>query len=386
MTIDSRAGRWMALVAVLAAAGTASACGGAQADDGQSAASGADTTVSRVINVEVLELETGSFTDLIRLTGTVAASRDVTVSAEESGVIRELPVEKGTRVRSGQPIARIDDRVLRAQVEQARARAELARETWERRKRLWEEDQVGSEMAYLEAKYAAQEARASLAGLEERLERTVVRAPVPGTLDDRMVEVGSMVSPGTPVARVVDTDPVKITGGVPERYAADVAPGDRATVTFDVLGGESFEGTLTYVGASVNPGNRTFPVELTVPNPGRVVKPEMVANIEITREVREDVVVVPREALVRVEDGQVAFVVAEEGETRVAEVRRLSLGPAQRNRIVVESGLEAGDRLIVVGQHQVASGDRIRIVGVRERAPEPGEAARGPEVDAETGR
>lgn len=378
MTIDrKRAGRWIPLGLALAVAGFSSACGDAQADDSQPEDTGADSTFSRVVNVEVLSLGRESFTDIIRLTGTVGANRDVTVAAEENGVIREIFVEKGTRVRAGHRIARIDGRVLAAQVEQARAQAELARETWERRKRLWEEDRVGSEMAYLEARYAAEQARASLTGLEERLDRTLIRAPIPGTLDDRMVEVGSMVSPGTPVARIVETDPVKITGGVPERFAADVATGDRASVTFDVLPDERFQGLLTYVGASVNPRNRTFPVEFTLPNPGRVVKPEMVANIEIVRSVREGVTVIPREALVRVEDGQVAFVAQGDGEIQVAEARSLTLGPARENRIVVESGLSPGDRLIVVGQNEVAAGDRIRIVNVRERAPRAGSATTG---------
>lgn len=350
---------------ILTAAGLTSACGDAQADDREPEAPGPDTTFSRVINVEVLPLETRSFTDIIRLTGTVGANRDVTVAAEESGVIRELFVEKGSRVRPEQPIAKIDDRVLRAQVDQARAQAELAGETWKRRKRLWEEDHVGSEMAYLEAKYAARQAEASLEALEERLERTLVRAPISGTLDDRMVEIGSMVASGSPVARIVETDPVKITGGVPERFATAVHAGDRATVTFDVLPGQRFEGTLTYVGAAVNARNRTFPVELTLPNPGRVVKPEMVAGIEIVRDVRKGVVVVPREALVRVEDGQVAFVVGEEGGRATAVRRSLVLGPARQNEIVVEEGLQPGDRLIVVGQHQVAAGDRVRVVKVR---------------------
>lgn len=342
------------------------ACGtDAQADgeaDGQ-----AEGAYERVINVEVQELRTSSFTETARISGTVQAERDVLVAAEEGGVIRDLPVAQGSSVQAGDVLARIDDGTLQAQVREARARADLARETWERRRRLYEDDSVGSELAYLEARSQAEQSGAALDALQERLDRTVVRAPIAGIVEERLVEEGTMVSPGTPVARVVQVDPVKVTGGVPERFAAEIRTGSSARVTFDVLPDQEFEGPLTFVGATVNPANRTFPVELRVPNRNNVIKPEMVANLEIIRNVRNEVVVIPQEAVVRVEEGFVAFVAVERDGSEFAEVRRLSLSGSQANRVVVENGLAAGDRLIVAGQSQVANGDRIQVVGTREQ-------------------
>ena len=160
----------LSLLAVLAISG----CGTAQAD-------GVDRMDSdefvRIINVEVARIETENFVEEIRLTATAVANQDVMVSAEESGVIREIFVDKGVQVESGAALAKIDDRVLAAQVEQARAVAELAGQTWERRKRLWEEDRIGSEIAYLEARFGAEQSMAALKGLEERLARTTIRAP-----------------------------------------------------------------------------------------------------------------------------------------------------------------------------------------------------------------
>jgi membrane fusion protein (multidrug efflux system) len=355
MKIDR--GRVRLVVSVLAVVSLA-ACS-ADAEEGGTEGG----AVGRVINVETSILEPGDFTEVIRLSGTVEANRDVTVAAEESGVVRELLADKGTPVREGQPILKIDDRILFNQVEEARARADLASETWERRKRLWEEDGIGTELAYLEARFASEQASANLALLEERLDRTTVTAPVEGVLDDRFVEVGSMVSPGTPVARIVDLDPVKITAGVPERYASDVAPGTRATVTFDVLDGSERDGTISFVGAAVNPDNRTFPVEFTLSNPGHTIKPEMVAEVSVVRRELANVIVVPQEALIRVEDGFVTFVVVTRNGQDVAEVRPVVTGPSQRNQVVITEGLEGGERLVIVGQQTVAAGDVVRIVG-----------------------
>ncbi|MGD2122749.1 MAG: efflux RND transporter periplasmic adaptor subunit [Gemmatimonadota bacterium] len=334
--------------------------GGAQADQAPE-----DGAYTRILNVEVAPVEVTPFTETIRITGTAQADKDVTISAEESGVIREILVDKGRWVDEGQAIFRMDDELLKAQVEQARAMANLAQETWDRRKRLYEEDQVGSELAYLEAKYAAEQATANLNLLEERLARTVIRAPISGILDSREIEVGTMVGAGTPVARIVDTNPVKITGGVPERYATDVQAGTSATVTFDVLPEDRFDGTISYVGAVVNPRNRTFPVELRLPNPGGLIKPEMVANVEMVRRTFDEAMVIPQEALVRVENGYVAFIVETEDGVDLVRSRPVELGPAQQNEVVIRSGIEPGDRLIVVGQQSVAAGDRVNVVGER---------------------
>lgn len=358
--IDMR-GKWIrGGLALVVAAGLAG-CGAAAADGTDEGSEGSEFV--RVINVEVQTLAARPFAEVIRLTGVARANQDVEVSAEESGVIREIFVEKGSSVREAQALARIDGEILEAQVAQARAAAELAEETWTRRKRLWEEDRVGSEIAYLEARYAAEQTAASLRALEERLERTTVRAPFAGVLDQRMIEVGSMVSPGQALFRVVDLSPMKVVAGVPERYAADVRPGTETTVHFDVLPGDAFEGSISYVGATVDARNRTFPVELRMANPGGLVKPEMVANLEVERRTLEEAVVVPQDALVRVEDGYVVFVVREEGGVSVAERRRVELGPRQRDEVVIMAGVSEGDRLVVVGQKSVADGDRVNVVG-----------------------
>lgn len=353
--------RWMRAVLVITLAGAVAGCGSAEADaDDTNAAE-----YARVINVEVREIETRPFVEEIRLTASVMANQDVQVAAEESGTIREILAEKGTRVSKGQPIAKIDDMILLAQVEHARAQSDLAAQTWDRRKRLYEEDQVGSEISYLEAKAAAEQAFANLKALEGRLARTTIRAPFAGVLEQRMVEVGSMVAPGQVVARVVDLDPVKVVAGVPERYAADVRKGAQADVTLDVLPGEVHQAAIQYVGSTVDPQSRTFPIEVVVPNPGGLIKPEMVANVTVARRDLDSAVVVPQDALVRVENGYVLFVASDRDGTTVAEVRPVVLGPTQRNLVVVESGVEPGERLIVIGQKSVTDGDRINIVGTR---------------------
>ena len=290
MTIDMRSALVLGVVAL-------AGCGSAEAGGAEDAAASAEFV--RVINVEVAELTTQPFTEEIRLTSVAMANQDVMLEAEESGAIVELFADRGDRVAAGAPLAKIDDRVLRTQVDQARAAAELSSQTWERRKRLWEEEQVGSEIAYLEARFAAEQTAATLAGLEERLARTVVRAPFAGVFEERSVDVGTMVGPSKTIGRVVDLDPIKVFAGVPERYASDVRVGAGAQMTFEALGSEVFNAPIRYVGSTVSAQGRTFMIEVEVPNRTGAIKPQMVANMAITRRQVDDAIVAPQDALVR---------------------------------------------------------------------------------------
>jgi membrane fusion protein, multidrug efflux system len=345
------------LLVTAAVAAMVAACDQAGAEDGARAA---EERV-RTINVEVAEVQPRDFIHFVRLVGTVEAERDVVISAEEGGTVAQVLVRQGDRVRQGQPLVRLDAGVLRAQLEQAVSQAALAEETWERQRRLWEEEQIGTEMAYLQAKYNAQTARAQAKVLSERVDRTTVKAPVPGILEERLVEVGAMVSPGTPVARILDVDRVKVVGGVPERYAGQVQRGAEVTVTVDRMTGREFTGSIDHVGAAVDPGNRTFTIEVEVANAGHVLKPGMVANVQIARERTESALVVPRHAVLRLEGGYSVFVAVPRSGGWWAEARTVIPGAAHGDGVLITQGLEAGERVVVVGQQRAAHGDALVI-------------------------
>jgi RND family efflux transporter MFP subunit len=308
------------------------------------------------------------FTEVWAVTAVARANRDVVIAAEESGQISAILVEKGARVSAGQPLLRIDDALLRTQVQHAQAVADFAQETHARRKRLWEEDKVGSELAYLQARYEAAQAAANLANLQERLARTVVRAPITGMLEDRRVEIGTTVAPGTLLLRIVDVSRVKIAGGVPERFAQDVSVGREVEISFAALGGETVRGRASFVGSAVDQQNRTFPIEIVVANPDGRIKPEMVANVRLPLREASAALVVPQQALVRAEGGFIAYVVVERAGKTVAEQRSVAVGALSGNDVVVLDGIKAGERLIVVGQQKVADGDAVVIIGEREGA------------------
>jgi len=367
------------LVAVcLVAAAVVAGCAGSSgsAEEGEEAQGGRAASAARVVDVEARPVRPGEFVDRLHLTGTVEAERTVELTSQESGRIVEVPAEKGARLETGAPIVEIDARELRAQLEEARAQAELAREQWQRRRELYEEKNAISELDYIEARSGAEQAAARVDRLEARLDDKTIEAPFGGVLDERPVEVGTTVSPGNPVATMVDLTPVKVSAGVPERYSNDVEVGDSVTVTMPSLDDESFRGALTYVGAAVNEDSRTLPVEIELPNAGGRLKPEMVAEVSMVRKRWSDALSVPQDAVLRTSDGFAVYVVEDTGDGPVARRRSVELGPREDDRVLVESGLAPGDRLVTVGQQQLADGDRVRLAD--------GEAS-GASADAEPG-
>jgi RND family efflux transporter MFP subunit len=360
--------RRAAVVVAIGAVGLAAAACSTGVAEEPAQDSPVDEAYRRTVNVEVVEVQPSDFASTVRLIGAVEALHDITVSAEESGVIKRFFVEKGQRVRAGQALAKIDDRVLGAQVAEAEAEAKAARDNYERRQRLFRDEGIGTEAQFVaaEAESEAKEARAD--ALRARLEHTTVRAPVSGVFDARYVDAGEMVGPGDEVGRIIDASRVKVVGGVPERYAADVTTGGMAEVRLDLFPGRVFEGEISFVATAVDPRSRTFEIEILLDNPDNLIKPQMVAGVEVPTRALQDVLVIPQDALLRVEDGYQILVVTEiEGELE-AEARQAVLGPSAANVVVVEAGIEPGDRVIIRGQQQVDAGDRVRLIDSSERA------------------
>ena len=359
-------------LSLLLAAAVATGCSSSNGEPQRPAEDAGPT--ARSVRVETLELEPTTFEDVIELTGTVEALGDARLSAQTAGTVVDL-VPLGTFVQAGRTVAQLDPGQARAAVGQAEASVEAARAAFElaednlKRQEPLYRDSVISALEYenvrtqlSQAEAQVNQAKAALAQAEKQLANTTVTTPFTGTVEEHFAEEGEQVVPGTPVARVVSTEQVKVRAGVPERYAADITEGKPVTVSFNAYGGETRTGRISFAGAAINPQNRTFPVEVNLDNTDRRLKPEMVAKMQIARSTLDGVLVIPQAAVVRDEDGASVYIGREEGDALIAERRPVRLGPAYDGRVVVESGIEAGDLLVVLGQNTLTAGDELTVV------------------------
>ena len=328
--------------------------------------------------VETFNVQRTTFDDVLELNGEVMAVNDATLSAEAGGTVLSI-AEQGAFVEAGRPVARLESgqaeaavAQAEAQLETARSRLELASDNYQRQAPLYRDsiisalefEQVRNERN--QARASVNQAQAGLADARERLANTRIRAPFSGTVEERMVEPGEQISPGQEVARMVDIGRVEITANVPERYANDVERGQNVTVQFDTYGAAPRRGQVTFVGNTIDPQSRTFPVEVEVPNDDRTLKPEMSGTMQISTRTLEDALVIPRTALERDEEGVNLYTVRRRRDSTgarvpVVEIRSVTVGPTYEQQAVVLSGLDGGEELIVNGQGNVATGDTVRV-------------------------
>jgi len=317
----------------------------------------------KTVNVESRTLQPETYTSYLQLIGTVQAANDVRLSAEESGRVLRYYPDEGDFVEKGELIAKIDDRQLRQDAARFEALTEQSRETYERQKRLWEQDSVGSEIEYLNAKYNYQQNKANLEATRVRISKTELRAPFKAKFERKLVEEGETVSPGVPMVRLIANDQVKVVTGVPARYSEVVQPGDTARVWFDTVDSDTLKGKITFVGSSIDPSARTFRTETVLPNTGHRYKVDMVANIRLQTMRRPGVLMAGEEFLYEKNGGYIVYIVGknDEGET-VAKEQPVKLGPSYNNRAILQEGVKPGDELITVGSSFLKDNMRIKIV------------------------
>jgi len=340
--------------------------------DGQASSSTAQTSTRPETRVETLVLEPTSFTDVIGITGSVEALDDAILSSQTNGPVTML-LDRGARVEAGKPVAKIDAEEATAAVEQAQAQYDLAQDRFERQQPLYK-DSVISALEFEQVRSQRNQAKAALQQAQTRLDNATIDAPFSGTVEERFIEVGEQAAPGERLARIVNTRRVKVTAGVPERYANDIERGTPVQLDFRRYDAGVRTAEVTFVGSTIDPESRTFPIEITVSNTDRQLKPEMGAKLRVTRAVLDSSIVIPRTAVLRDESGTHVYVVDRSDTTAVARDQKIDLGPETGGKVVVKSGLSAKDEVIIVGQSNVSPGAPLEIVQQYNRTSEAGTA------------
>lgn len=307
--------------------------------------------------VKVKEVETTTFSDNFKVVGSIKPFTSAKVSSEEGGLITYLTKDKGSHVSKGEIVARIKKDVEIASLEQTEAQVELARMNYEKQKQLYE-DNATTEIQYLTAKWQYEAAVRGADILKQRLKTGFVRSPISGVVDDKFMNRGEMSAPGSPIFSIIDISTVKVSAGVPEMYITKVKQGQSVTVTVDVLPGVMFEGKISYIAPALAGTSRTFEIEIQINNRDRILKPGMNANVQISEFTRDNAVVLPQDLIVDYGDVQYVFVL--EGD--IAKKRELKLGGRNNNLVLVDSGLNPGDKLITDGFQALKDGDKVQVV------------------------
>jgi RND family efflux transporter MFP subunit len=308
------------------------------------------------------------FEHVLELQGNVTTKNLLVITPEFSGILTNVYVKEGQNVTKGQILGKIDDGGLSQQLAQLRIQSDLAKTTYERQKRLWEEN-IGSEIQFLQAKSTYEAQEEAINQLQQQINKTVIRAPFSGTIDDVITEQGSVVAAGqSPLMRIVNLDAMYIEVEVPETYVSNVVKGKKVEVDLPVLG-KKIDTKIRQASDYINPANRTFKVEIEVPNKDRQIKPNLTARLKINDYTSENAILIPQSVISENSNGdQYVYIVSDKNENGIGTAKRqiIKTGRTQGDVIEVLENLEKGAEIIKEGARSVKDGQSVEVIKYKE--------------------
>ena len=234
------------------------------------------------------------FNHFIELQGNVKTKQNVLVYPEMPGILNKVYVKEGQKVKKDQILATIDDGGLSQQLLLLKSNEQLAKTTFERQKRLWDQ-KIGSEIQYLQAKTSYDSQKNATKQLKKQLGKFTIRAPFSGIIDDVFKEKGTVVAPGpgAELFRIINLSNMYIETDVPESYISSIKKNKMVEVNFPILG-RSYDSSIRQVGNFINPSNRTFRIEVGIPNLDGEIKPNLTAKLRLNDYSNSNAILIPQ--------------------------------------------------------------------------------------------
>ena len=310
--------------------------------------------------VSVITLKDTVFNHYLEIQGNVNTKDNILVQPEFSGTLTILNVKAGQRVSKGQILGKVDDAGMSQQLASIENQYALAKTTFERQKNLWDK-KIGSEIQFLQAQAQMISAQKSVAQMRAQVAKTVIRAPFSGTIDDVFVERGQVVAPNPQgLMRIVNLSNMYVSTTVPETYIGKLKVGTAVDVFLTSLG-KTYKGKVRQVANFINPSNRSFGIEVSVPNPDNLLRPNQVAQLKIIDYAIKNAIVVPTNVVQ--EDGKnnkFVFIATNiNGKKGVAKKVVVKVGKSSDNVTEILSGLTANDVIITEGANSIADGMKL---------------------------
>jgi len=316
------------------------------------------TSLPLVATYEVTPQEFNHFTSF---QGTVKTMKNINVYPEIPGQLLEVMVVEGQKVEKDQVLARIDDGGLVAQLAQAKSQLLLAETVFNRQERLWSQN-IGSEIQFLQAKTQFESAEKAVDALSLQAEKSVVRAPFDGTVDQIFKEPGTIVAPGmgSELFRVVNIDEVYVEVDVPETHITSISEGSKVRVNLSAIG-EEIDARISRVSKVINPSNRSFSVEVPLENKSGFIRPNLMASVAINDYSNKSAIMIPQSVVSENAEGkQYCFALEKSAEGYVAKRLIIETGKTSEDFIEVLEGVENGALLITEGAKKVSDNQPVK--------------------------
>jgi membrane fusion protein (multidrug efflux system) len=315
--------------------------------------------------ITTFTVKAATFTHFIELQGNVQTKQNVLIYPEMPGILKSVLVKEGQQVVKGQVLATIDDGGMTQQLAQLNANAQLAKTTYERQKRLWNQ-KIGSEIQFLQAQTSYEAQKSAVNQLKSQLEKAIINAPFSGIIDNVFKERGTVVAPGTgsEIFRILNLSNMYIETDVPETYIGNITENKAVEINFPVLG-ETLNSKIRQVGNYINPNNRSFKIEIGVPNLNGKVKPNLTAKLKLNDYTNTNALLIPQSIISENSKGeQFIYIVKDKKENDEAVAERLIIetGKTQGDFIEVTKNLSANAEVVMEGARSVTNGQVVKVI------------------------
>tara|TARA_R110002050_G_scaffold100230_4_gene207499 strand:+ start:610 stop:1713 length:1104 start_codon:yes stop_codon:yes gene_type:complete len=317
------------------------------------------TTEEEKVEVVLSEIQPQKFEHFIEVTGSVEADQEVNVSPEGSGQILDIKVREGQRVSKGTVLATLNAEPIERTIDEVEINLDMARTTYERQKNLWDQN-IGSELQYLQAKSTMNSLEQQLEGLKAQRSMSSITAPVDGVIDVIYQKQGQIASPQVPFAKLVNIQKIKVYADVAESYLTKIEQGDEVQVYFPAIG-ETHTTKIQMIGNFIDPNNRTFRIRLDLQNKDNLIKPNLDAVVKLRDYMAEEAIVIPSLLIKEDFKGKYTYVVEANNGSQVARKVYVKTGVSDNNMTEVKEGLEAGMKVVSEGFSQVIDGTVVHV-------------------------
>jgi RND family efflux transporter MFP subunit len=299
------------------------------------------------------------FSHYLEVQGNVDTKENLIIYPQFSGILNTVNVLSGQKVSKGQLLGTIDDGGLSQQLAQMETQMALAKTTFERQKRLWDQ-KIGSEIQYLQAQTNMISQQKAVSQMKSQLAKTRIIAPFSGVIDELITEKGQVVGPGQGLMRIVNLNNMFVSTAVPESYIGKLKVGTVVNVYLASLG-KTYAGKIRQVANNINPNNRSFGIEVSVPNAENLLRPNQVAKLKIIDYTNANAVVVPSN-VIQVDGNGDQFVfeaTSIKDKTAIAKKVIVKVGKTSENFTEILGGLEPKTVVVSDGVNTVSEGMKL---------------------------
>ncbi len=319
-----------------------------------------DTTENRKL-ITTFQANVDTFKHFFEVYGNVESDKAAVIYAEAAGVVRKIKVHEGQEVSRGQTLVALDTEIIDRNIEEVRKSLELATTLFEKQERLWEQN-VGSEVQYLEAKNRKESLETSLATLEEQRRKSTVFAPFDGIVDKIYPKIGEMAGGQAPIVRIVNTDEVYVVADVSERYIGKIKKGDHVDIIVNRR--DTISSKISKIGNYVKPANRSFEVRVDVSAGLDMVKPNSLVVLKINDYTDSEAVIVPSSVIMQDGQGDSYVFVMDAESDKQGSVRKqlVDVGQSYQGMSIINDGVKSGEKVVAKGSRSVRQGDKVEEV------------------------